>query len=214
MMAMINPNDESTLTSASGNTPMPADNTCTKAAAASAHNVEDMGLTKFPSAIYADDNDNMMSESFAQEQSYHTELTGSISDSNSSREEASATADDEDAAACLVVPEEVTCHDDILSLSDDKSMDASSPVKCRRSPSDPVSPLSTQQTSPQMQLHHEDEETISEDDQQKANNLLTSSTDSQNEKDSEFVSLRITYLIVTLVIMLADGLQGMNLSTI
>ena len=212
MMAMINPNDESTLTSASGNTPVPAENTCTKDASAPAHYDGDMGLTKFPAAIYADDTDNMMSESFAQEQSYHTELTGSISDSNASREEASATDDDE-GAACLVVPEEVTCHDDNLSFSDDKSVDGSSPVKCRRNSLDPVSPLSMNRTSQQKHQEQEEEETIAEDDQQKTTNLLTSNTDSQNEKHSEFLSLRITYLIVTLVIMLADGLQGKTIFT-
>lgn len=176
-MMMINPNDESTLTSVSGNTPVPTDNGAVESS-------DDDVLMKFP-PIYAED-DNMMSDSFAQEHSYHTELTGSISDSNTSRDD----TDDSQADSTCLVPEEVTCHDDI-SLSD-KSFEAPSPIICRRS-------------SPQEELL----EQTTVDDQQKANSgsADTDSQDQQRQK-SEFVSLRITYLIVTLVIMLADGLQG------
>ena len=210
MMMTINPNDESTLTSSSGNTPVPADSTYPADGSVPSDMKKDVDgglLTKFPASIYADDNDNMMSESFAQEQSCHTELTGYLSDSQE-EEEATPSPEGQDQAACLVVPEEViTCQDDILSLSDDKSIDDSSPVKRRRSCADPVSPLSVNQPS---QCNEQDHESTAAEEQQKANTLLLVSNDSPDMNSSEFVSLRITYLIVTLVIMLADGLQGKN----
>ena len=108
---------------------------------------------------------------------------------------------------CRKGRELITCQDDILSLSDDKSIDDSSPVKRRRSCADPVSPLSVNQPS---QCNEQDDESTAAEEQQKANTLLLVSNNSPAMNSSEFVSLRITYLIVTLVIMLADGLQGKN----
>lgn len=200
MMMMMNPNDESTLTSASGNTPVPADNDDTE-------NISK--LLKFTPIICGFEGDNMMSDSFAQD--YHTELTGSISDSNTSVVD--------DASGCLVVPDEVTCHDD-NSVSDKSFEGVSSPPKaCRRrrpsstscSPTEDDDDGSDVSSEQQQQNKSQPGEEQALDEESKENSNASAGTSSEQQQNAEFVSLRITYLIVTLVIMLADGLQGTHL---
>ena len=54
----------------------------------------------------------------------------------------------------------------------------------------------------------EQETNVSQKAEEPLVKATTTTTTSPKEDQASFLSLRITYLIVTLVVMLADGLQG------
>jgi len=180
MIAIIDPNDESTLTSISGSTPVPTDN----AAAVE----EENGLLKFPPS-----HTSCMSDSFVQGgqpepdtegSCLHTELTGSISDSND--------LDGESDSSCLV-PNEVT-----VSFCD-KSFEGD----------ELPSPIPRRRKDQRKATESLDDSVLWDDaDEQLCRTLNSNTSEKDAHQKREFISLRATYLIVTLVIMLADGLQG------
>jgi hypothetical protein len=139
---------------------------------------DDVVLPKF-AEIYADSN-LLRDDSSLKSRSYESDVSGSLSERG---------YDSNNELSDLVVPEEVTIQDDTMSLSE-KSFEAYSQINC--------SPDELLPDPPPYSLPEQVEV------------ILPNHRSSKEEqaKNSSFLSLRLTYLIVTLVVMLADGLQG------
>lgn len=189
---LINPNDESTLTSISSDTPVPVDNY--------EHDTEDVVLMNV-SQMFADSvlhNCRGGSVSEEQEINFQSEWSGSPAVTEESEPRTSTKEYFDIGEPSHLATSRLTYRDDELSLSD-RSYEVSSPFSQRSDHFDWQLPDPVQQCPPEevdiicpLQPPSKSErEEKSEDDQ------------------SAFLSLRLTYLVVTLVVMLADGMQGM-----
>lgn len=190
--SLINPNHESTLTSISSDTPVPVDNY--------EHDTEDVVLINV-SQIFADSVlHNCQGTSFSKEQeiNFQSEWSGSPTDTEEPEPRTSTNEYFDIGESSHFATGRLTYRDDELSFSD-KSDGLSSPF------SQGSDHFERQLSDPVQQCPPEEVDIIYP--------LRPPSKSKREEKSKEdqsaFLSLRLTYLVVTLVVMLADGMQGM-----
>ena len=232
----MNPNDESTLTSFSGNTPVPRENT--PCSGTDTEDDEDKMPMKF-AQIYTDNllhhtktisshhHDGYTSsfyskkhnESQSEANSYDSETSQSLAEAaetdTDTTTERDIVVDNEESE--YFVPQEVTCQEQEVSFID-TSFELSSPLSQHADrPYDRELP-EPRRLQQHCQPEHEYEEVIHQassaqserkHSRQEDAKLKPEADTTKNQNQAAFLSLRLTYLIVTLVIMLADGLQGM-----